>query len=89
VQREWLCNLCTVKWKYFHFTKHNLGCVLYSIAVWKEFKYNYFDTERWPETEELPVTDDILFARVIKRYWNGEYASMEALQKDIHSAADE
>ncbi|KAH8695766.1 kinase-like domain-containing protein [Phaeosphaeriaceae sp. PMI808] len=62
----------------------HLGCILYSIAVWQEFKYNYFDTERWPEAEKLPATDNILFASVIKKCWNGEYASMEALQKDMH-----
>lgn len=60
-----------------------LGCLLYSIAVWQELKYDYFDTERWPEAEELPAMDDILFASVIRKCWKGEYASMEALQRDI------
>jgi hypothetical protein len=35
------------------------------------------------EAGELPVTDDIFFASIIKKCWNGEYASMEALQKDV------
>jgi serine/threonine protein kinase len=64
----------------------HLGCILYSLAVWREFKYNYYDTERWPEAGELPATDNILCANIIKKCWNGEYASMEALQKDIHAS---
>ncbi|KAF1962102.1 hypothetical protein CC80DRAFT_400151, partial [Byssothecium circinans] len=66
-----------------------LGCLLYSIAVWQELKYDYFDTKRWPEAGELPETDDILFASIVKKCWNGEYASMEELQKDMHSTVDE
>jgi serine/threonine protein kinase len=63
----------------------HLGCILYSIAIWREFKYDYFDTERWPEAGELPATDDIPFASIIQKCWNGEYASMEALQRDMHT----
>ena len=63
----------------------HLGCILYSIAVWQELTYNYFHTERWPVAGKLPATDDILFASIIKKCWNGEYTSMEALQKDITS----
>ena len=67
----------------------HLGCVLYSIAVWREFRYNYFDTERWPAAGELPITDGILFASVIQKCWNGEYASLEELQKNVHCLADD
>ncbi|KAF2176765.1 kinase-like protein [Zopfia rhizophila CBS 207.26] len=67
----------------------HLGCILYSIAAWKEFKYNYFEAERWPEVGELPVTDDILYASIIKKCWNGEYVSMEALLKDVQGMGDE
>jgi serine/threonine protein kinase len=66
----------------------HLGCILYSIAAWREFRYNYFDTERWPAAGELPITDGILFASVIRKCWNGEYASLEELQKDVHYLAD-
>jgi hypothetical protein len=61
-----------------------LVCVLYSIAVWQELKYDYFDDECWPAAGELPTTDGILFADIIEKCWNGEYPSMEKLQKDIH-----
>lgn len=67
----------------------HLGCILYSIAAWREFKFNYFDKECWPEAGELPVTDNIFFASIITKCWSGEYASMESLQKDVHSMADE
>ncbi|KAF2460479.1 kinase-like domain-containing protein [Lineolata rhizophorae] len=45
----------------------HLGCMLYSIAVWREFKYDYFDLERWPEAGELPMTEfslQVLFKSV-------------------------
>jgi serine/threonine protein kinase len=66
----------------------HLGCILYSIAAWREFRYNYFDTERWPAAGGLPITDGILFASVIRKCWNGEYASLEELQKDVHYLTD-
>jgi serine/threonine protein kinase len=64
-----------------------LGCVLYSIAVWKEFKYDYWETERWPEPGELPEMDGIVFASVISKCFNKEYCSMEALQKEVQAVA--
>lgn len=62
----------------------HLGCILYSVAIWQELKYDYFNTERWPEAGELPAIDDILFGPILKKCWNKGYVSMEALQKDIH-----
>jgi hypothetical protein len=67
----------------------HVGFILYSIVVWQELKYDYFYTERWPEAAELPATDGILFGSIIQKCWGGEYASMEALQKDVHGIADE
>ncbi|KAK2799698.1 hypothetical protein FQN50_008398 [Emmonsiellopsis sp. PD_5] len=65
-----------------------VGCVLYSIAAWHEFKYDYFENERFPEPEELPAMDGILFASIIRKCWTGGYASMEALSRDIHNTAE-
>lgn len=67
----------------------HLGFILYSIAAWQEFKYEYFEEEGWPEATELPKTDEVLFARIIQKCWNGDYGSMEALQEDIRSTKDE
>jgi hypothetical protein len=67
----------------------HLGCILYSIAVWREFRYNHFDTNRGPVVGELPITDGILFASIIQKCWNGEYASLQELQKDVHGLAIE
>jgi serine/threonine protein kinase len=65
-----------------------VGCVLYSIAAWKKFKYDYFENERFPEPEELPVTDGVLFERVIRNCWAGQYTSMEAVGNDVHDIGE-
>jgi hypothetical protein len=54
----------------------------------QEFKYSYFGTKRWLDVGELPAMEGILYANVINKCWSGWYASMEALQKDIHAMAD-
>ncbi|KKZ67384.1 hypothetical protein EMCG_06946 [[Emmonsia] crescens] len=65
-----------------------VGCVVYSIAVWQEFKYDYFKNECFPEAEELPAMNSVLFASVIRKCWTRGYASMEALRKDVHNTAE-
>ena len=61
----------------------HLGCILYSISTWIEYKYYYFDENRWPRPEELPEIDGILYASVIHKCWEGGYKSMEAVKKDL------
>ncbi|PGH14650.1 hypothetical protein AJ80_05830 [Polytolypa hystricis UAMH7299] len=65
-----------------------LGYVLYSIVIWKEFKYDYFKNMRFPEAEELPATDGIPFGAVVRKCWAGEYASMEVLRRDVYDTAE-
>ncbi|PGH01686.1 serine/threonine protein kinase [Helicocarpus griseus UAMH5409] len=64
-----------------------LGYVLYSILVWKELKYDYFENMCFPKPEELPETDGIVYGAIIRKCWAGEYASMEALRNDVHNFA--
>lgn len=57
----------------------HLGWVLYSIASWRVHKYYFFGDENpdlcWPAS--LPNVDDVLFGKIIKKCWLGEYASMD------------
>ncbi|EER37846.1 conserved hypothetical protein [Histoplasma capsulatum H143] len=32
-----------------------LGCIIYSIAAWRVFYYDYFEHDCWPEPENLPA----------------------------------
>ncbi|KKZ63261.1 hypothetical protein EMCG_02381 [[Emmonsia] crescens] len=64
----------------------HLGCVLYSIAVWSNFRYNYFDQNRWPSADELPKTDGILGGMIIRKCWTRGYASMELLRRDVEAS---
>lgn len=66
-----------------------LGCMLYSIAVWQELKYDYYDTQCWPGVADLPSTADVLLSSVIEKCFRGEFASMEALQDCVHDMMDQ
>ncbi|KAF9887413.1 hypothetical protein FE257_010268 [Aspergillus nanangensis] len=73
-------NETTLKMEILH-----LGCIFYSIATWTRFKYYYFDYGRFPLDGELPSTKGVLGNEIIDKCWNGEYASMDALAKDVLS----
>ena len=66
-----------------------LGCVSYSIAAWREFKYDYWEAEHFPEPGELPETDGIVLGSVIKKCFNREYLNMEALGQSICAVVDD
>lgn len=65
-----------------------VGCVFYSVAVWQVFEYDYDENERFPKVDELPVTEGVLVGNIVNKCWNGEYASMEALRRDVHDFAE-
>ena len=60
-----------------------IGCVIYSIAAWDVFNYDYFAEQRWPGPEDLKPTDHIMCGEIIKKCWNGKYSSVEALYDDV------
>ncbi|EEP75975.1 predicted protein [Uncinocarpus reesii 1704] len=43
-----------------------IGCVLYSIAQWTVYSYDYFEKEKWPEPGEVPNTDNIMYGEITK-----------------------
>lgn len=51
----------------------HLGWVIYSIATWRVSKYYYFEREelRWPETGDLPSTEDVFCGEIVRRCWRG------------------
>lgn len=62
----------------------HLGWVIYSIAVWRVWKYYYFELEtpQWPNLAELPPTDGIFCGVIISKCWRGEYSNMAALNEE-------
>jgi hypothetical protein len=51
------------------------GCIIYSIATWQTFSYDYFE-ERWLIAEELPPTRDVRFGDSISNCWEDKYATV-------------
>ncbi|KAI9733256.1 MAG: hypothetical protein M1834_003340 [Cirrosporium novae-zelandiae] len=62
----------------------HLGWVIYSIAVWGAHKYYYFEHEnpQWPDPRTLPPTNHLFCGAIIKKCWNGDYVSMDTLNKE-------
>jgi serine/threonine protein kinase len=61
----------------------SLGCVIYSIATWQIFFYDYFEETRWPMPEELPPTSDVPCGHIIKKCWGNKYSNMASLYEDV------
>ncbi|KAE8356533.1 hypothetical protein BDV28DRAFT_126807 [Aspergillus coremiiformis] len=66
----------------------HLGWILYSITSWQVHKYYFFSPENpdlcWPEPDSFPNVDDVLYGKIIKKCWRGEYASMDHLKDEAH-----
>ncbi|PGH09030.1 hypothetical protein AJ79_05759 [Helicocarpus griseus UAMH5409] len=72
-----------------------VGCVFYSVAVWRVFECHFDDGEGdddddgngkvFSQTELLDVSTDggVLFASAIEKCWGRGYASMEALRREV------
>jgi hypothetical protein len=60
-----------------------IGCVIYSIAAWEVFDYDYFEKKHWPGPEDLKPADHIMCRKIIKKCWHGKYSGMNALHKDV------
>ncbi|WEW60263.1 serine/threonine protein kinase [Emydomyces testavorans] len=60
-----------------------IGCVIYSIAAWNPYSYDYFEEERWPRPDEVPVTDGLIYKKIIDKCWRNEYHSVRSLYEDL------
>jgi serine/threonine protein kinase len=60
-----------------------IGCVIYSIAAWEVFDYDYFEEQRWPGAEDLKPTESIMCGEIIEKCWYGKYKSMNVLHVDV------
>ncbi|KAK8225402.1 kinase-like domain-containing protein [Phyllosticta capitalensis] len=65
----------------------NLGYIFYSIAIWKETRYDWYETKTFPKVEDLPSLDGIPFATVIRKCWTGAYRSMQELKDEVFATA--
>ncbi|EEH06846.1 conserved hypothetical protein [Histoplasma capsulatum G186AR] len=66
-----------------------IGCIMYSIGMWQDFEYDYFENDRWPTPEELPSTHGVLYGEVIARCWNNEYSTVKSLYEDFRGCSRE
>ncbi|GAT25135.1 hypothetical protein RIB2604_01900870 [Aspergillus luchuensis] len=62
-----------------------IGCIIYSIAAWRAFWYDYFEQDRWPESEDLPVTTGLLCEDIIRKCWSNSYENMQSLYEDFNA----
>ncbi|GKZ32810.1 hypothetical protein AbraIFM66950_002437 [Aspergillus brasiliensis] len=62
-----------------------IGCIIYSIAAWRAFWYDYFEDQRWPMQEDLPETSGLLCEDVIRKCWSDSYDTIQALYEDFNS----
>lgn len=69
----------------------HLGWIIYSIIVWRVHKYYFFSrgNSKWPDPKDLPPTDHLLCGTIIKKCWNGEYVSMNAVNQEARALLGE
>ncbi|GFN11038.1 hypothetical protein AtubIFM56815_008604 [Aspergillus tubingensis] len=63
-----------------------IGCIIYSIAAWRAFRYDYCEQDRWPESEDLPVTTGLLCEDTIRKCWSNSYENMQSLYEDFNAS---
>ena len=61
-----------------------LGCIIYSIAAWRIFYYDYFEHDRWPKPGDLPATSDLLCEDIINKSWGDSYGTIKSLFEDVN-----
>ncbi|OJD18390.1 serine/threonine protein kinase [Emergomyces pasteurianus Ep9510] len=62
-----------------------LGCIIYSIAAWRVFSYDYFEHDCWPEPEILPATSGLLYNNIINKCWIDSYDTIKSLYEDCNA----
>ncbi|EXJ82339.1 serine/threonine protein kinase [Capronia epimyces CBS 606.96] len=60
-----------------------IGCVIYSIATWDVFGFDWGEGNRWPGPDQFRPVDNVLFGDVIAKCWTGDYDSMNGLYGDV------
>lgn len=63
-----------------------IGCIIYSIVAWRAFWYDYFEQDRWPESEDPPVTTGLLCEDTIRKCWSNSYENMQSLYEDFNAS---
>ncbi|KAL3251917.1 hypothetical protein ABHI18_010389 [Aspergillus niger] len=61
-----------------------IGCIIYSIAAWRAFWYDYFEQDRWPDSGDLPVISGLLCEDIIGKCWSDSYENMQSLYEDFN-----
>ncbi|KAL2370472.1 serine/threonine protein kinase [Blastomyces gilchristii SLH14081] len=63
----------------------SLGCIIYSIAAWRVFYYDYFEHDCWPEPENLPATSGLVYDDIINKCWTDSYGTIKSLYEDCNA----
>ncbi|KAK7531658.1 kinase-like domain-containing protein [Phyllosticta citribraziliensis] len=66
-----------------------LGYVFYSIMVWKETRYDWWDTKTFPEAGDRPILNGVPYAAVIHKCWTGGCRSMDDLRSEVFKTGDD
>ncbi|KKZ67921.1 hypothetical protein EMCG_06451 [[Emmonsia] crescens] len=61
-----------------------IGCIMYSIATWSVYNYEYFENNRWPSSDEVPATDGVIYQEIIDKCWRNEYNNIQELYEDFY-----
>jgi len=62
----------------------HVGCIIYSIIVWKEFECNLFEHQlQRPSLKDLPDLDQLPYRQAIKKCWTAEYHSADDLYAEV------
>ena len=71
----------TAKADIFH-----LGCLIFSIVVWKKYHYDLFEN-RWvfPSLCSLPTTDGLFCGGIIRKCWLGAFSDIEQAYTGVHA----
>ena len=61
-----------------------VGCIIYSIMVWREYEYDFFDNQLQPPAlEDLPDLKQLLYRQAIQKCWTAEYRCADDLCAEV------
>ncbi|KAK2816745.1 hypothetical protein FQN49_008027 [Arthroderma sp. PD_2] len=56
-----------------------IGCIIYSIATWTVYNYDFYEENRFPRPDEVPGTEGLMYREIIDRCWRDGYSSIRPL----------
>lgn len=66
-----------------------IGCIIYSIATWKVYNYDFYEEKRGPRPDEAPATEGLFYREIIDKCWRNQYHSIRFLYEDFQRLDNE